>query len=968
MKQQKLICFVLAALMFLFVPMVNREIGAEAHADDSYASNQIAVNGPNEPEQNSAYIIFSEKAQMDGMSYIEPNGAGRYDELYSEQAEFKGISCRQVYVQNYLYLKTNEEFATEEDCVFELTFDYWDYGGGGYFYVEYLPRGAAEYKSLRVLKLGLDEDGQKTDGTWFRVTIYIDDACFKGNMPYGADFRIRSGAYNAFSKIEVRNLSQNATDEEFGPFNMQKAHSLHTLGVFDGFSGDINENGEFSPNLTRELTREEAIVEMVKCYGLEEEAKEKNIRPTFTDVSTEALPYVGLMQSYGVVKEAQTLGANDTFTQKELVSMYLKLFGESDENIEKDPYGIARKHGLISTDSMIFQPDKLATTDAFVALAVNIFAIDNLRDKYNPFTSYFEKGIYTEQTIQDAKDANISNWLLNNTFNLKYKTIVDEYSGRTYHKIDFLGSSACKEYYTQNCMSTDNERLFFSTDDLSIFEYNIRTQKCRYIGKQMRRWNQLVTPKNNLWYLNYKGEIIKVDLDTYEQTKVAELPPWQKNSAPTLMQVNHAETKASFQWQDARGEFDPNVKSRIPVVDLTTGEWDLSNVFGFPTEWLHLAHQCINPVYDQYVFFAHEGSSPNVKIGKDIAPQYDRLWVLNRDTDEYYNAFKQKWFIQPVNNDPTTGFTGEGSVHEAWSNDGEWLMIVKNKNVADALNRTIGFGSLVIMRPDGSEKRYIPADYSFTHNHGDPKGNINHCMMSNNNRWTASDSDYNQGFSDLYLIDNYTGQTYFLARLNQRGDDPGHIHPQFSPDDQKVIFGLWGDDNTYSEIGWMDVSDIVNNPAQGGEYELSDSCRTFSYEGADSYMEVLKGESEDISGFKIPAGNKMYVDVKKDVIEADNTPAEITVTYKDDSILPIKLSYYMWQVRSNDDNNSLTNCIQYIERKGTGKILTKTFKMKDICLGNMEILGSDFTLSAIGADATVLSVDVVIPKGDGESK
>ena len=42
--------------------------------------------------------------------------------------------------------------------------------------------------------------------------------------------------------------------------------------------------------------------------------------------------------------------------------------------------------------------------------------------------------------------------------------------------------------------------------------------------------------------------------------------------------------------------------------------------------------------------------------------------------------------------------------------------------------------------------------------------------------------------------------------------------------------------------------------------------------------------------------------------------------------------------------------------------------MKDICLGNMEILGSDFTLSAIGADATVLSVDVVIPKGDGESK
>ena len=114
---------------------------------------------------------------------------------------------------------------------------------------------------------------------------------------------------------------------------------------------------------------------------------------------------------------------------------------------------------------------------------------------------------------------------------------------------------------------------------------------------------------------------------------------------------------------------------------------------------------------------------------------------------------------------------------------------------------------------------------------------------------------------------------------------------------------------------------------------------------------------------KIPAGRQMYVDVKKTVVEKDNTPATITITYKDDSKMPLKLCYYTWNENAPGDINELAEHEFIINRKGTGKRLTKTIKLKDICLGNMEVLRSDFRVRAAGGDATVYSVNVSVPDG-----
>ncbi len=955
--QRKLLSCILAAFFVLtYVPSID----VQAAADDYYASGQIAVTEPNTPGEDSAYVIFSKETQMSGMRYLEPNGAARNDELYSEQTVFNGVDCRQVYKENYLYLDLNDDFADENDRVFSLTFDYWDYGGGGYFYIEYLPRGEIEHKSIQVLKLGLDENGVKTAGTWFRVTVYVDDACFTGQMAHGTDFRIRSGAYNAFSKIEVRNLSRNVgEDENLGVYNANKANSLHQLGMFDGFG----EGEAFEPCLEKELTREEALVQMIKSYNLTEEAISKNLKSSFEDVSEEAAPYIGLAEALGVIEKGTKLGAKEKFSQQELLVWYLRLLGADESEWKDNPYEAAWEYGLLNPSCMIFQPEKNADVDAFVVLAVNIFAMENKKTGYNPFTSLFEQGVYTTQTIADVNDDGIWNWLLQNQFTVPRKTVVDEYSGRTYHKLSFLGQAAIKDYYTQNCMSMDMKKLYFRTADLKLYEYDMETEQCRYIGDLMREWNQMVTPQNNLWYLNKKGQIMKVDLTTYEQTVMGELPEWQKRAAPTMLQVNNDESKVSFQWTDNSGEIDTNNFARIPVFDLKTKEWDLSHVWGFKTSWFTPNHQCINPnpKYSNYVFFAHEGYSTDARTGAQT-PQYDRVWMVDTDSDSYYNAFVQKWFVQPKDGDVTTGFTGEGSVHEAWTNDGEWLLAVKNRNSRDGLERQIGPGRAVMMRPDGSEKRYIPADYSFTHENGHSGAGIVHCMASNDNRWLVADSTYSSSnkWSDLYLIDTYSGATYFLARLPETSLDPGHIHPQFSPDDQKVIFGLWSEDLTHAQIGWMDVSDIVNNPPEGGQYDISDSCKTFGYKGFDHYVTPVYNASGKQSGIKIPGGNQMYVDVKADVIESDNTPAVVSITYKDDSTLPIKFAYYTWNVNGNDDSNRLAEHVKYISRNGTGRTITKTFELDDICLGNMEILGSDFRIGAVGADATIISVDVSV--------
>lgn len=937
-----------------------------AAQSDNWASNQEKVEKPEIIDENSAYIIFSEPAQSNGISFAHSASAAITDELYSEQVEFGGIPCRQVYATNKLYLRLDESFADSNDTIFSISFDYWNYGGGGNIYLEYFTENSTERSVMTILKLGLDENNQKTQDCWYRVTICVQDLKIRsGKMANNADFRISSGAYNAFSRFEVKNLSRFGSNEFLGVYNSGNYEILQSMGFFDPYSENHNSLDFYS----RQITREEAIVMMIKGYGMEREALDKNLKTSFTDISKENIPYIALAEALGVVESSKILNKEEPFTQKELIKMYMSLLS-IDATEGDDIYAIAKEKGLIQIENLFFQPNKPADVDTLAGLSLNSLFISNQKTGYNPFTIAVESekvdiGAFLEAGYQSVRD-----WLTNNTFRLPKNTNYDKKTGRTYYSVNFFGQNAAKSYYTMNCMSNDNKRIYFLTLGKYIMEYNIETEMCRYIDLYHGS-GCLVTPLDNLWYINPSLQIIKMDLDTYEKEIVGALPEWQQNA--WAFQVNNDESFLSCWFvSDGSGEIDNKKESRLPRYDIKKREWDLRYKYAFPeTGQANPNHMCINPnpKYSNLYFFAHEGNNTEIHTGKSTSIP-DRTWVLDFDTGIFTNPIKQRWDVSPVDGNPKTGQIAESGCHEAWSYDGEWLFNVTNMSYSEHIPVTgqVRDRNVVInmVRNDFTDRRYIPADFTPSKSVLNSGFGGNHAMISYNNRWFASDCQYSTAsyarFSDLYLFDAETGETHYLARTPQTGKDPGHTHPQFSPNDEYVIFGRWSEDLQYAEFAWMDISDIITNPAKGGRYDISKNCEILSFDCNENHsVKTTFNKNGVIEKVEIPKDNYLYVNVKKELIESENTPAEINITYKDDTRLPMKLVYYRWHENSpGTGRNVMKENEILIHRTGTGKTITKSFKFDDICFDNVQNLGSDFRIGAVGTKATVFNVEVTI--------
>lgn len=950
MKKYELFCkstvVGLVIMLLILTPALTTKV--EAGAGDYYASDQERVTEVNTPDENSAYIIFSEKEEMKNMSYVTPGNSVKSDREYSETAVWNGIHSRQVFASNVFTLKFDKDFVREDEQCFTLVFDYWDYGGGGYFYVDYMPKDSNEVKTLQVLKLGM-ENGSKTEGRWYRVSVNIDDACFTGRFPDGSDLQIRSGAYNSFSKIEVKNLSRYAgPDDDIGNFNLEKAKVLNNIGLYDE-KGKLE---KFNPDLDYQPTREEALKKIIAFYGMDKSA-----------VSS----YMNTARSLGIIEKDADLKLDETFTQKELITWYLNLMGiDNDENT--DVYTVATKYGLLNSGCMIFQPEKTADMDAFVCLAVNALTLDNKKTGYNALADCVDKGkVEVKVLFEDVSDDAVWNWVKAHPFKLPKQKHVDRDTGRTYYTVSVFGIDTVKSYFTQNCVSWDNKKIYAQTS-MGIIEYNIETEMCRFVSGDYKKGiacEFVVTPLDHLWFVSSKGEIVMTDLKTYETKVVTTVPEEKRNSAAWFIQVNDDESLLSTYWED---DVDENGKPTaiFALLDLKTLKWDMTTNYTFPTERSNPSHVCINPnpKYSNYIFFAHENTgyfSPS----NESMNQHDRVWMFNRDTGEFYNVFKQKWTMQPLADDPTSGRIGEAAGHEYWSPDGEWIGFVRHKTWVYIQDFTIAEGNICMMKPDGTDKWYIPIDIreSTMLSANNARAGITHCNVSHDNRWTVGDTIYSTplGWTDAILVDNYTGKTHWLARVSQSGANPGHFHPQFSHDDKYVVFGLWSDDKSHAQFGWMDVSDITENGAEGGRFDLSDSCESFSYKGNfEHYVEPSFDKDGKLQSVRIPGGKEMYVDVKKSVIEADNTPATIKIVYKDDGKNPIILKYYTWYTGGHLSRNFLAEHEYTIQRKGTGKVMAKTIKLDDICLGNMQILRSDFRIASEGGSATILSVDVSV--------
>lgn len=977
MKNKRFLKIALTVVLFLnLMPSVSpvlKPTVVQAGIEDNFSSNQVQITENNIMSDSSAYILFKETDVMHGMSYLQAGNAAEKQHNYNKLIEFQGLQGRQYLKENILSMKFDKDFATEEESRFIVNIDYYDYGGAGSFSVEYMPHGKDASTRLTVGKKGDGSGGTVDfpDGKWWRVSMLISDANFTGKLEGGYDIRIHTGAWNAFSKIEVINLSRHGdSTADLGTFNMGAAEVLNKLGVFDGF-GD---GEKFDPQLSKVLTREEALELLITCYGLKDEAKRLNLKPTTQKVSADLACYAGLAEEKGVIEPSADIDLTQTFTQRELLVWYLRLIGIEDSDLWGNAYKIVRDLELITDENMVMQPERSANVDALMVLAANVFAETNRKTGYNAFTKGFEEEKYTYETIVGLGYSGLNKWMRKNPFKLPSHKMVDKMTGRTYHMVDFFDTMANKPYFTQNCVAMDNKRVYFGTADCSIYEYNIETEMCRWICQTDKMSNIDITPLNNLWY-TYNNQIRKVDLDTYEDTFVHEGFKDFKNYYQGI-QVNNDESMLSIElatddWVPETTR--PSVKPGryINFLDLTKGEdaeWDFSHVVYSDYDGAFINHFNLNPnpKYKKWAFFAHDDYLINAYTGKNTQ-NHQRNWMLNLETDEYFNVFNQRFYIQPEKDNVETGLISTGSNHESWSRSGEWFSTgLVHTHVG---GKPIAFSMRAVqasMRPDGSDLWLIPADFSKSKNYYFQTACINHSTIDWNANWLVTDTTYNStNKCDFYLVETHTGKTHFLARFDHNGLNNGHVHPQFSPDGSLVLFGGWSPGFKTVQWGWMDVSDITGNPSEGGRYDISESCESFSYKGDfDHYTEPKFNEDGTVKEVRIPAGRSMYVDVKKTVVEKDNTPATITITYKDDSKMPLKLCYYTWKENSPGDINEFTEREIYIERKGTNRKVTKTLKFDDICLANMELLRSDFRIRAAGGSATVYSVEVSVPDAE----
>ena len=113
-----------------------------------------------------------------------------------------------------------------------------------------------------------------------------------------------------------------------------------------------------------------------------------------------------------------------------------------------------------------------------------------------------------------------------------------------------------------------------------------------------------------------------MDLNTYEKEKVATVPSYA-NGASTIQVTNDGKYLTCY-WKETRSEEDyvgdVNRFRIIPRLNCETGEWDTSlhHEFNDDPRYPDVGHPIINPVYENLLFFCHEGTTEDIP---------DRLWI-----------------------------------------------------------------------------------------------------------------------------------------------------------------------------------------------------------------------------------------------------------------------------------------------------------------------------------------------------
>lgn len=896
------------------------EIIEETDIKDNENTDEVSLI----PGENNAYVVIGESVQSNMMTFYDGIEAGIKDQdniMYSEPFEMDGIVGRRVYKSNRVRFKVDSKYYQPEDNQFILLITFYDFGPAqGTFGVRYCSESGVS--AVTVVKPGITP-------RWMTQRVLLNDVKFDAHMEGNADIEISTNLYNAFAKIELINLSavmRSGGDVSLGTVNSVQAGTLEELGLMRGKNGEPATMG-----LEETLTRGEAIRMLLDATGYEDEAINEKMSCSFNDVLSDLKYYIGFAEKLGIVKGTGDGKFNPErdATPRELLMFYFRLLGIDEDNMYENAMEIAQDNQLLSPLDMVLFPDRSLTRDNFVAIAYNSMSVKSKLTGYSPLERLIRSGVITGEMLDKTGVPEMSGYKYIIPTQMEPKKIVDEKSGRTYYYLNFNGKNFLRNYFDKLEWNSDETKfLVGSGDTQSMYEYDTTTGLLTFLDfcDVTSSLTATVTPNDQIFYrASGRSEIWQMNWKTYEKHKVCSIPEGFRLNGNITPSHDGKYFGVFFEPGSDEDDFYNGVEryrwfGRYSVED---DEWTIQqHTFNFD-DGPSVGHPQLNPVYPNLMFFCHEGTA-------NLIP--DRLWVMDMDTGEAFNVFKQA--------ENRNGTTGEGSGHEIWSMDGENLYFIKYN-----LKSNKGKNGICRISKDGTEREYFNDDYSFWHS-----------AVTADERWVGGDTNTNP--RNIAIVSTETYKSYLLAEFHaaKSSNHPFQPHPTFSPSGKWIMWQTI-DENNIVGCAWMNVSDITGQKFEGGIEKLNDDLSYVNY--VDSQFEAIKVDINGKECIKSTGNSRIYIDINDELAKTQKGSIKLKISYLDSGRQPIDIVYTS-SVDTPVSYGNQEDKVVSIKRNNSGKWKNAEIILKDMSLYNSCKKATDFAICGRYSEVCIENIEIEI--------
>lgn len=783
---------------------------------------------------DSAYVSMGAKIEGKYCSFIDGQALGitdAQDPLYNESVNLDGLDARKQYNANTAYFKVEKEFYAPEEHTFLISIVFYDFGPSeGTFQLEYHSTDGG-LKQVRLVKPG-------TNPGWAVKTVCADDIDFGKTYDNGATIRIVNGAFNAFRKLEIVNVSRAVKEK--------KAPDITCLG---------NEVRTDVQNL--EIVKKDDVI-----------FRNQNISKPCTVYDMLRLKNI----LAGNTAEISEAGVQKTVTQGELLQNFMQLLGLEKSKKENESWTECAARLKLTGASAFFLFDDAPAINYHLISLIHTALSYKMENGETILMQLIQNGFYDGIDFSTIKSELFLSVYYTIPRKNPYIVITDNTTGRTYKYVNFFGTELRCPYLTEQTWTLDGKSFVCGTAQGYMYLYNTETQMMTYLDKTPPNTAALAAcVASNGWIYYPKNEGVyslwRIHPDTLQKEKLYDFPA---GVTFFMLNITNDGKYASFEISDNNYVYE-RPKGTYPVVRLNLETKEM--------EWRYYSfsysnivdHYQINPGYPNLIMFSHETDTSKWQYA-DI---YDRSNIMDLDTGEVKTYAQGRM----ENGRPVQLVT-----HEIWSYDGEHMWFCSW--AADYKRDSGGVPAVVRIDKDSTHRQYYTSSVPWGFNHSS--------APSGDGKFIAAEEQF------LVLIHTETHQMFPIANMRalcgMRGH-PYHPHPRMAMNDYLV---LWG--HMYRGVlgvAWMDFTDIAENEVKkGGRFPLGSSAQRVSYEDLEcETTETVKAGKSCIS---VSPGKSLFVDINPEVIDVTDGAVKITFDYYDNGRDSLVLTYTKGVKEAND--------------------------------------------------------------------